>query len=241
MVGLILGHLGRMCPYGLKKRAYDQAYNNYFPKVIINKKRDSHLWNMALKEKILMGIANRDPQVLTDLVDAEPQQIRNSIFKTSGPDLYYGLLFTDLAQFGNFAKGALEEVFEYDQERANDRFPGTSRKFHDAILRILAQNFFLNLKDRYPLLGLSRTGSALSDFFKNQKLQEAAYLAEGAKRIKWIPTLWINVLLHKNESFQALVKLTKIFLPLAILAYGIWLVKSHKKIARYILKSSYHN
>lgn len=244
MVGVVLRHLGRMSPRDLRNQAYSQAYNNYLQRVADNDKAEDILREAALKEQILLAIERgKSEQVIEKLKRVNPLRLRDAISKISGPDKSYALLFTDLAQYDNFSKGALDKVIEYDEERKGDSYTEKAGEFHDKALLILSEAFFTNLSERFEKLeNEGRTpeiGAALSNLYKKTSLRETSYISQGTRKLKSSFSVNINTLFHISESFQTYIMMIKWVLPIILIIY-LWILFSfHRKMAKKMLESRY--
>jgi len=244
MVGLILTHLALLSPPDMSAKSYDHA-EIYFQRVIdspgtIDKfGTENKLGWAALKEQTLTDIVRGNAaRAIRNLKRINPMEMETV---ADGPDKLCGLLFCSMAQYGNFSKGAIDEVIDYELHRDSQGAPEKVNQFHTKIMQVLANNFFKSLTKRISRLQDSHTpeiGAALNHFYRKQ-YQQTNYLKTGQEHLSLPLAIRVNIGLHGNKDQQMVVSVLKWLLPVLLVIYPVVFFKAHRKMAVKVLESRY--
>ncbi|CAN2042888.1 hypothetical protein GMMP15_90026 [Candidatus Magnetomoraceae bacterium gMMP-15] len=241
LIGIILRNLGSITKEADRSKIYQHA-RIYLQKAIDS--NNDEIKNASSKELILTYIEMKNfREALRELKALDdPLKIRASII---GPYKNYGLLFTDLAQYGNFSKGDLEKVIDYNYLREKEINGNEIKEFHKKIISLLAENFFSDLfarfKEMEKLGRLSEIGSVLKDLYENPNIDKISCMFKEFNKFNLkLPFLMkLNTFLYQNNFISILIIILHCLLLPVLVAYLIWLYQCHKQEAKKILESSY--
>jgi len=238
LIGIILTHLGRLSNDELKAKAFSSAIS-YFQRVLDNN-GDETIKDASRRALVLIYIEmQHDTYALEILKDMDPLKTEESIL---GTDRKYGLLFADLTQYGNFIRGNLDRIYDYENSRLTSINNSTIKKYHNELMKILSQNFYYSLSKRCNSLKQSeipKFGSALMSWSKTEKYEDINWLSNPMSKIEASLRLKINYYIHCHSEIKIIIWLLPFILIGLISYYLIWVYREHKKIAKQVLESGY--
>ncbi len=189
----------------------------------------------------------------TILLETDPDAVRDTI---GGPDKAYGLLFTDIAQFGAYARGDLERVLNHLAFRRNE-FQTTKtsdrvEQAHQDINQILAKHYFTALRKRLAAQRgqgrVAEVAETLRQLDENQRLAQIPWMAESYRQYCEHPLKGrllagagtrLNLWLKDNPGWRKSLRLLPWVLLAGFFAFPWWFYRSHARVAAKVFRSGY--
>lgn len=192
-------------------------------------------------------------KTLDILGETDPDAVRDTI---GGPDRAHGLLFTDIAQYGAYARGDLDRVLNHLAFRRNEfqttRVPERVEQAQRDIHLILAKHYFTALRRRLAAWRyrgrVAEVAETLRRLDQSQPLGELPWLYQQYREYCERPLKGrvfsgsgtrLNLWLKDNPAWRKSIRLLPWLLLLALIGFPWWFYRSHARVAARLFRSGY--